>query len=145
MSLVITAACFMPPKPLKLCILMLSLNVTYWLFPAKGRTNFDLREQLALDDTSQTFTPRRSSTGRISPFPSSTMKRRQNDTGYASSNSSGTSLVFTEGHKSPTYMTSLPPTDHHDHTSMKHKMILWGPSDLWATLTIIMMTKKKLL
>lgn len=55
---------------------------------AKGRTNFDLREQLALDDTSQTFTPRRSSTGRISPFPSSTMKRRQNDTGYASSNSS---------------------------------------------------------
>jgi hypothetical protein len=62
---------------------------------AKGRTNFDLRDQLQLDENSsqqmQTFSPRRSSTGRISPFPAtaSGKQKRQNDTGYASSTSSG--------------------------------------------------------
>ncbi|XP_070185712.1 microtubule-actin cross-linking factor 1, isoforms 6/7-like isoform X4 [Littorina saxatilis] len=57
---------------------------------ARGRTNFDLRDQLADDSqTNQTFSPRRSSTGRISPFPATVSgKRRQNDTGYASSTSS---------------------------------------------------------
>ncbi|XP_059145968.1 microtubule-actin cross-linking factor 1, isoforms 6/7-like isoform X2 [Physella acuta] len=49
---------------------------------AKGRTNFDLRESLV--DVSR----RGSAGGRTSPFPTGA-RRRQNDTGYASSNSSG--------------------------------------------------------
>ncbi|KAK6961833.1 microtubule-actin cross-linking factor 1-like isoform X1, partial [Biomphalaria glabrata] len=55
---------------------------------AKGRTNFDLRETLALSDGSIVGSRRGSNSGRTSPFPTG-VRRRQNDTGYASSNSSG--------------------------------------------------------
>ncbi|XP_005100351.2 microtubule-actin cross-linking factor 1 [Aplysia californica] len=59
---------------------------------AKGRTNFDLRDNLALPDGSHhgqgLYGGRRNSSGRTSPFPTG-VRRRQNDTGYASSNSSG--------------------------------------------------------
>ncbi|CAL1534640.1 unnamed protein product [Lymnaea stagnalis] len=57
---------------------------------AKGRTNFDLRETLALSDGTPIMSTRRgSASGRTSPFPTG-VRRRANDTGYASSNSSGT-------------------------------------------------------
>lgn len=86
--------------------------------PAKGRTNFDLRDQLMLDDNSQsvqTFSPRRSSTGRISPFPATASgKKRQNDTGYASSTSSGTpnspSPKCTSTQHAPSIASPLPST-----------------------------------
>lgn len=58
----------------------------------KGRTNFDLRDTLALPDGhhSSGYNSRRNSqSGRTSPFPTGASRRRpQNDTGYASSNSS---------------------------------------------------------
>ena len=63
---------------------------------AKGRTNFDLRDTLSPEDAGsrdsmQSFTPRRASSGRVSPFTTAgSGKRRQNDTGYSSSTSSGT-------------------------------------------------------
>lgn len=52
---------------------------------AKGRTNLELRETLAAGYT----TRRGSAGGRTSPFPTG-VRRRHNDVGYASSNSSGT-------------------------------------------------------
>lgn len=58
------------------------------MLTAKGRTNFDLRETLALSDGSIVGSRRGSNSGRTSPFPTG-VRRRQNDTGYASSNSSG--------------------------------------------------------
>ncbi|XP_067685972.1 microtubule-actin cross-linking factor 1, isoforms 6/7-like isoform X1 [Haliotis asinina] len=56
----------------------------------KGRSNYDLRDTLLLPDgsTPNTYGRRGSTPGRsISPFPTG-VRRRQNDTGYASSNSS---------------------------------------------------------
>ncbi|BFZ22115.1 hypothetical protein BsWGS_25154 [Bradybaena similaris] len=59
---------------------------------AKGRTNIELRETLVLADSQSApnsghTTRRGSAGGRTSPFPTGA-RRRQNDTGYASSNSS---------------------------------------------------------
>lgn len=56
---------------------------------AKGRTNIDLRDTLALPDGGHYSSRRGSQSGRTSPFPTGARRPRQNDTGYASSNSSG--------------------------------------------------------
>ena len=106
------------------------------LSPAKGRTNFDLRDQLMLDDSSQsmqTFSPRRSSTGRISPFPATASgKKRQNDTGYASSTSSGIPKSRSEKSASTQHapgIVSRPPTppspSFHQHTVVAVRQLLW--------------------
>ncbi|KAK3764301.1 hypothetical protein RRG08_008783 [Elysia crispata] len=65
---------------------------------AKGRTNIELRETLNLPDgtspgqTGHLYIRRSSAGGRTSPFPTGASRRRpQNDAGYASSTSSGTS------------------------------------------------------
>lgn len=78
-------------------VYLIVLSFPHIAISAKGRTNFDLRDQLLLDDTSQTmqiFALQRSGSGRISPFPTATTKRRQNDAGYASSTSSGICPLF---------------------------------------------------
>ena len=61
---------------------------TQWLL-AKGRTNLELRDTLALPDGGHYSSRRSSQSGRTSPFPTGARRPRQNDAGYASSNSSG--------------------------------------------------------
>lgn len=117
------------------CMFVACTCVTLPLSSAKGRTNFDLRDQLMLDDSSQsmqTFSPRRSSSGRISPFPATASgKKRQNDTGYASSTSSGTpkshSSKSASTQHAPGIASHLPvlPSSFHQRLVVAVRWLLW--------------------
>ncbi|XP_041374834.1 LOW QUALITY PROTEIN: microtubule-actin cross-linking factor 1-like [Gigantopelta aegis] len=93
---------------------------------ARGRTNFDLRDTLLLPDGSQqsvtSSTSRRGSTpGRsISPFPTGA-RRRQNDTGYASSNSSAGSSAESSLRRSRITSSMVNLSSHANHSPSLNK------------------------